>query len=119
MLNLFKFLFIVDLIKSNKKALFYIVVLFALLLILPHLFDDIFQFMGKEDKGFWVFAKWLTLSTLIIAIAFKCYKIFTQSVLKINGYCEHDESDNIHKGLTKKGLLSKGQKIKNKYRVKQ
>lgn len=119
MLNLFKFLFVVNFIKSNKKALFYIVVLITLLLIVPYLFDDIFQFISKKDKAFWVFTKWLMLTSLGIAIAFKCYKIFTKSALKINEFLELDEPNNIHKNLINIKLQSKGEKIKNKYRVKQ
>ena len=119
MLKLFKFLFIVDFIKSNKKTLFYIVVLIALLLILPYLFDDLFQFINQKDKAFWVLAKWLMLILLIISIVFKCYKIFKKSALRINGFLEKSESDNIHKGLINKKLQSKGEKIKNKYRLKQ
>jgi hypothetical protein len=119
MLNLFKILFVVNFIKSNKRALFYIVVLIALLLISPYLFDDIFQFISKKDKAFWVFTKWGVFSFLIITIVFKCYKIFTQSSQKISGFLEPDESDNIHRSLINKKLQSKGEKIKNKYRVKQ
>jgi len=119
MLNLFKFIVIVDFIKSNKKALFYIMVLFALVSILPYLFDDIFQFISKKDKAFWVFVKWIMLTALIIIILFKCYTIFNEPALKIKKILEKTESENIHKAVISKPLQSKGEKIKSKYRVKQ
>ena len=119
MLTLFKFLFIADFIKSNKKTLFYIVVLIVLLLILPYLFEDLFQLINQKDKAFWVLAKWLMLFLLILCIVYKCFKIFKRTVLRINGPLEKSESDNIHKNLIKKTLHSKGEKIKNKYRLKQ
>jgi hypothetical protein len=118
MLNLFKFLVVVDFIKSNKKALFYIMVLIALVSILPYLFDDIFQFISTKDKAYWVFVKWSMLTVLIITIAFKCYKVFNKPALKIKEFLEKTESDNVHKAVISKPLLSKGEKIKSKYRVK-
>jgi len=117
MLNLFKFLVIVDFIKSNKKALFFIVALIALVSILPYLFDDIFQFISKKDKALWVFVKWSMLTTLFITIIFKCYKIFNKPALKIKEFLEKTESENTHKALINKSLLSKGEKIKSKHRA--
>ncbi len=119
MLNLFKFLVVVDFIKSNKKALFYIVALIALVSILPYLFDDIFQFISKQDKALWVFVKWSILTTLFIMIIYRCYKVFNKPALKIKEFLEKTESENIHKAVISKPLQSKGEKIKSKYRVKQ
>lgn len=119
MLNLFKFLVIVDFIKSNKKALFYIVMLIALISILPYLFDDIFQFISKKDKVFWVFVKWIILTALMITVLLQCYNVFNDPALKIKKILEKKESENIHKIVISKPLQSKGEKIKSKYRVKQ
>ena len=120
MLNLFKFLFIIDVFKSNKKAFFYIVILIVLLLILPFVFEDIFQFINHEDKAFWILTKWLLLILLLICIVFKVYNIFKKSALRINGLLEKNESDHIYKSLINMKLQSKGEKIKikNKHRVK-
>jgi len=118
MLNLFKFLVVVNFIKSNKKALFYIVVLIALVSILPYLFDDIFQFISTKDKAFWVFVKWSILTALFFTILFKCYTVFNKPALKIKEFLEKTESEKIHKAVISKPLLSKGEKIKSKYRVK-
>jgi len=119
MFNLFKFLVVVDFVKSNKKALFYIVLLSALLLILPYLFDDVFQFFSKKDKALWVFVKWGMLTALFITVVFKCYKVFNKPALKIKEFLEKTQTENTHKEIINKPLLSKGEKIKSKYRVKQ
>ena len=119
MIKLLKVLFIVNFITSNKKALFYIVLLIALFLTLPYFFDDIFQFTSQKDKAFWVFVKWFMLTSLFTVILFKCYKTFNQPALKLTAFLDKTAAENTYKDVTSQQVLSKGDKIKNKHRVKQ
>ncbi|PKI12716.1 hypothetical protein [Colwellia sp. 12G3] len=117
MFNFFKLVFAINFIKSNVKQFITLAMLILLFYIVPHIFDDILTLVASSSRLAWVLIKWAILLLLIVGICRVIYIISVKPVESIYLFVEKEDMS-VHKQelLVKKHLLSKGDRIKNKYR---
>lgn len=117
MFNFFKLLFVINFIKSNVKQFVILALLMFLLFTAPYVFDDILTLVPVGDRLVWVLTKWALLVFIISSICRVVYKIAVKPIKNTYLLVEKREVlQHKHPLLTKKYLLSKGERIKNKYR---